>query len=80
MVSEGTRQHRARAFLTHLRVVNSDEGWEIGHRNETTNELMWDPNQYPSGMPAFAARLASAGIRLGLYGAASGVTCGDPGS
>lgn len=37
---------------------------------------MWDPNQYPSGMPAFAARLASAGIRLGLYGAASGVTCG----
>jgi hypothetical protein len=27
-------------------------------------------------MPAFAARLKAAGISLGLYGAASGVTCG----
>lgn len=56
--------------------VNSDEGWEISKRNATTQELMWDPNQYPSGMPAFAARLKSSGISLGLYGAASGVTCG----
>ena len=57
-------------------IVNSDEGWEMGQRNSSTHELMWDPNQYPSGIPAFAARLASAGIHLGLYGAASGVTCG----
>lgn len=48
----------------------------MSQRNTTTHELQWDPNQYPSGMPAFAARLATDGISLGLYGAASGVTCG----
>ena len=48
----------------------------MSQRNATTHELQWDPNQYPSGIPAFAARLATEGISLGLYGAASGVTCG----
>lgn len=56
--------------------LNTDEGWEIGTRNATTHELMWDPNQYPSGIPNFTASLAARGLKFGLYGAASGVTCG----
>ena len=58
--------------------VNSDEGWELGLRNATTHELVADPAQYPDGIPALVAALAQkgVGIGLGLYGAASGVTCG----
>lgn len=59
--------------------VNSDEGWEVGHRNATTQELMADAKQYPMGIPALVQSLAAKGVgmSLGLYGAASGVTCGD---
>lgn len=58
--------------------VCSDEGWELRTRNATTSELVADPNQYPVGIPALVASLAAkgVGIKLGLYGAASGVTCG----
>ena len=58
--------------------VNSDEGWELHDRNATTHELMADPKQYPDGIPGLVASLASKGVgmKLGLYGAASGVTCG----
>ena len=58
--------------------VNSDEGWELRERNASTGELMADPRQYPAGIPGLVASLASkgVGIQLGLYGAASGVTCG----
>ena len=59
--------------------VNSDEGWELQERNATTNELQADPKQYPQGIPGLVASLAAkgdVGIKLGLYGAASGVTCG----
>lgn len=58
--------------------VNSDEGWELHDRNATTHELMWDQAQYPVGIPALVQSLAAkgVGIKLGLYGAASGVTCG----
>jgi len=58
--------------------VNSDEGWEQHTRNATTHELMPDYNQYPGGIEPLVASLAAKGVglRLGLYGAASGVTCG----
>lgn len=58
--------------------VNSDEGWELKTRNSTTHELVADPKQYPEGIPALVASLAAkgSGVKLGLYGAASGVTCG----
>ena len=58
--------------------VNSDEGWEQGTRNATTHELMPDFGQYPGGIEPLVASLAAKGVgmKLGLYGAASGVTCG----
>lgn len=35
---------------------------------------------YPSGLPAFTARLHNQSLKYGIYGAASGVTCGtNPG-
>ena len=58
--------------------VNSDEGWELRNRNSTTHELVPDPAQYPGGIEPLVASLAAKGVgmKLGLYGAASGVTCG----
>ena len=58
--------------------VNSDEGWELKQRDAATGELVADPKQYPDGIPALVSSLAAkgVGIKLGLYGAASGVTCG----
>ena len=58
--------------------VNSDEGWELHDRSNTTHELVANPAEYPMGIPALVATLAAkgVGIKLGLYGAASGVTCG----
>lgn len=58
--------------------VNSDEGWEEHDRDNVTHELVPNPAEYPMGIPALVATLAAkgVGIKLGLYGAASGVTCG----
>ena len=56
--------------------LNTDEGWEMHTRDNITNKLRWDANQYPQGIPAFTANLSARGLKFGLYGAASGVTCG----
>ena len=58
--------------------VNSDEGWELSKRDNITNELVADPGQYPDGISSLVQSLSQKGIgiKLGLYGAASGVTCG----
>ena len=55
--------------------VNSDEGWELNDRDNSTHELRPDPALWPSGLSNFTARLAAKGLKFGLYGAASGVTC-----
>ena len=59
-------------------LVASDEGWEKNQRDNVTHELVADPNQYPGGIPALVESLSQKGVgmKLGLYGAASGVTCG----
>jgi hypothetical protein len=60
-----------------FKFVNTDEGWELSTRDPVTQRLRWDPNQYPMGVPNFTASLAAqGGYKFGLYGAASGVTCG----
>lgn len=56
--------------------VNTDEGWELKDRDPKTGRIQWDPSRYPSGITNFTARLHAKGIKFGLYGAASGVTCG----
>lgn len=56
--------------------VNTDEGWEEHDRDPVTRRLVADPNQYPDGIANFTAALAARGMKFGLYGAASGVTCG----
>ena len=56
--------------------VNTDEGWELKYRDNTTGKLNWDPKAYPSGLPAFIATLHAKGLKYGIYGAASGITCG----
>ena len=56
--------------------VNTDEGWELRQRSRT-GELQFDPAQFPSGLPTFIKKLHSMGLKFGIYGAASGVTCGN---
>uniref|UniRef100_A0A7S0J3B0 Alpha-galactosidase n=1 Tax=Calcidiscus leptoporus TaxID=127549 RepID=A0A7S0J3B0_9EUKA len=60
--------------------VNTDEGWELKSR-DGAGRLQWSPTAYPSGLPAFVQRLHAQRLKFGIYGASSGVTCGeDPGS
>ena len=62
------------------RYVNTDELWERGTRDPETGRLQWNTSAFPSGLPAFVDRLHRMGLRFGIYGAASGVTCGtNPG-
>lgn len=57
--------------------VNTDEGWEVKARDARTGALRWSLAEYPSGLPAFISRLHERGLKYGIYGAASGVTCGE---
>jgi hypothetical protein len=57
--------------------VNTDAGWAQDARNNQTGELMWSTHFFPSGLPTFISRLHAKGLKFGIYGSASGVTCGD---
>jgi hypothetical protein len=56
--------------------LNTDEGWEEAARDNVTHRLVPSLQQYPNGIKNFTAELAARGLKFGLYGAASGVTCG----
>lgn len=56
--------------------VNTDEGWEEKSRDED-GRLQWSSSEYPSGLPTFIDHLHKQGLKYGIYGAASGVTCGE---
>eukprot|EP00041_Stephanoeca_diplocostata_P023777 m.591613 g.591613 ORF g.591613 m.591613 type:complete len:604 (+) comp22381_c0_seq4:1780-3591(+) len=55
--------------------INSDEGWEGKERDNTTHRIV--PNPDFGDMKSFSDKLHQMGLKLGLYGAASGVTCGQ---
>eukprot|EP00911_Craspedida_sp_UC1_P002528 UC1_evm1s1876 len=57
--------------------VNTDEGWELKNRTSEGGVLQVNPAEYPSGLLNFTTRLRQMGLKYGIYGAASGVTCGD---
>lgn len=58
--------------------VNSDEGWEQKQRNQTTGRLMPSSSFGGSdtGIKTLVAEIHGLGLKIGLYGAASAVTCG----
>lgn len=59
--------------------INTDEGWETKSR-DSHGRLQWDGGKFPMGLPAFIDGLHNRSLKFGIYGAASGVTCGnDPG-
>jgi len=59
--------------------INTDEGWELKQR-DATGKLQWSPEAFPSTLPTFIKKLHRMGLKFGIYGAASGVTCGvNPG-
>ena len=57
--------------------INTDEGWESKERDPSTGQLQWDPLLYPSGLPTFIDALHNKSLHFGIYGASSGVTCGE---
>ena len=59
--------------------VNSDEGWEEKARDNTTGKIVPTPKFGGSdaGMKKLVAEIHSMGLKIGLYSAASGVTCGN---
>ena len=57
--------------------INTDEGWEESSRDSQGN-LQWNSTLYPSGLPTFIAFLhKNMSLLFGIYGAASGVSCGE---
>ena len=56
--------------------VNSDEGWE--EKNRTADGKIVPTKTFaPDGMKALVSTIHGMGLKLGIYGAASGVTCGN---
>ena len=59
--------------------INTDEGWELKGRDPATGKLQWN-GAYPDGIKGFTDKLKTMGLKYGIYGANSGVTCGvNPG-
>ena len=58
--------------------VNSDEGWEQKARNSSSGRLLPGPafGGSDAGIRALVAKIHGMGLKIGLYGAASAVTCG----
>jgi Alpha galactosidase A/Alpha galactosidase C-terminal beta sandwich domain len=59
-----------------FRFVNTDEGWEEKNRDSSGN-LVWNATLYPNGLPYLIESLHNLKMLFGIYGAASGVTCGE---
>ena len=56
-----------------------DDLWEADER--INGRLTWDPEKFPSGIPALAAHIHSLGLKFGIYSCAGSHTCaGKPAS
>lgn len=66
MVSTGM----AKAGYDHIFI---DDGWQGGRDNK--NNIIPDPQKFPSGIKALADYLHSKGIKLGIYSDAAPLTC-----
>ena len=56
--------------------VNLDDAWMDMHRLSNTS-ITWDPEKFPSGMPAISAKLHARNLKFGLYSARCRRTCED---
>jgi alpha-galactosidase len=56
------------------RYVNIDDGWAVA-RDNTTNEIIADPNEFPSGFPAIAEYIHSKNLSFGIYTCRGPLTC-----
>ena len=60
--------------------INLDDCWQIDRNNET-NEIIADPEKFPSGIKKLADYAHEKGLLIGLYSDAGNKTCaGRPGS
>ena len=59
--------------------VNSDEGWEEQQRNASSGKIVPSAafGGNDAGIKAMVNKIHGLGLKVGLYGAASGVTCGN---
>lgn len=51
-----------------------DDGWQGGRDNK--NNIIPDPNKFPSGMKALCDYVHSKGMKIGIYSDAAPLTCG----
>ena len=58
--------------------VNMDDCWAYP-RNNVTGEIQWDPDRFPSGIPALADWLHERGFKFGLYTSIGDETCSTGG-
>jgi alpha-N-acetylgalactosaminidase len=56
--------------------VNIDDCWSSTERDPDTQELVSDPDRFPSGIPYLANYMHTRGLRLGIYGDVGNYTCG----
>mmetsp|Transcript_59548 Transcript_59548/g.116816 ORF Transcript_59548/g.116816 Transcript_59548/m.116816 type:complete len:450 (+) Transcript_59548:2-1351(+) len=58
--------------------VNLDDCWAYS-RDNTTNELTWDTDRFPSGLPYLTSWLHDRGLKFGLYTSIGNETCSSGG-
>ncbi|KAI1818104.1 glycoside hydrolase family 27 protein [Poronia punctata] len=56
--------------------VNIDDCWSIkDHRDPDTDEIIPDPDKFPSGISGVADKVHDMGLKLGIYSSAGTATC-----
>ena len=85
-ISEDLAKQVADSFITTglaaagYQFINLDDCWQ-SDRNATTNEIIANPDNFPSGIKALADYIHGKGLKFGLYSDAGTATCqGKPGS
>jgi alpha-galactosidase len=58
--------------------LNLDDCWAYT-RDNTTNQLTWDPDRFPSGIPYLTNWLHERGFKFGLYTSIGDETCSSGG-
>ena len=62
-------------------IVNLSEGWPYKGGRAANGSLMWDPQRFPSGIPALSNYIHSRGLKFGIYLDVGTLTCAKyPGS
>lgn len=57
--------------------VTPDCGWNANYRDATTDQLVWNPDLFPSGGAALGEYIHGLGLKFGVYSGAGHFQCGS---